>query len=259
METVCIKIGGSTLDARGFFADFAKSVAAVARNFFPVIVHGGGKDIARQLDLLKKEYRFVEGMRVTDAETVGAVQMVLSGDVNKRLTNALETAGVHALGISGVDCGLLTASRMTVGGQDIGFVGEIRKVDGTIIGLCRDNRIVPVISPVSRDEQGNVYNVNADVAASEIARALHAGHLVFVSDVAGVLVEGTVRHIIKTSEIEGLIAAGHIKGGMMPKVRGAGESVENGVAKVHICGWNGEKTFERELDPATAGGTVIVA
>ena len=258
METVCIKVGGSTLDAPGFLADFAYSVASISKKFFPVIVHGGGKDIGRQLDLLKKEYKFVEGMRVTDAETVGSVQMVLSGDVNKRLVNALQTAGVTALGISGVDCNLLSAARMTIKGQDIGFVGTIERVDPRIIALCEKNGIVPVVSPMSRDKSGNIYNVNADVAASEIAKALHAGHLVFISDVAGVLVNGTVMHTIKADDIEGLIAAGHIKGGMLPKVRGARESVENGVAQVHICGWNGKDTLKKEMKPDTSSGTVIM-
>ena len=259
METVCIKIGGSTLDTPEFFPDFGKSLAAVSMSCFPVVVHGGGKDIARQLDLLKKEYRFVEGMRVTDAQTVGTVQMVLSGDVNKRLVNALETAGVTALGMSGVDCNLLSAVRMTIRGQDIGFVGEIRKVDRKIIDLCRANNIVPVISPISRDNDGNIYNVNADVAASEIAAALAADHLMFVSDVPGVLVNGAVQKRIMTGDIEELIAAGHIKGGMVPKVRGARESIEKGVAQVHICGWNGKETFVRELDPARSSGTVILS
>jgi acetylglutamate kinase len=258
METVCIKVGGSTLDAPDFLTDFAHSVAAISKNFFPVIVHGGGKDIGRQLDLLKKEYKFVEGMRVTDAETVGAVQMVLSGDVNKRIVNSLQTAGINGLGISGVDCNLLSATRMTIKGQDIGFVGTIERVDARIIELCLKNGIVPVVSPISRDKSGNVYNVNADLAASEIAKALHAGHLVFISDVAGVLVNGAVMRSIKTGDIEGLIAAGHIKGGMIPKVRGAKESVENGVAQVHICGWNGKETLKKEMELDTSSGTVIM-
>ena len=258
METVCIKVGGSTLDAPGFLADFAASVAAISKDFFPVIVHGGGKDIGRQLELLKKEYKFVEGMRVTDAETVGAVQMVLSGDVNKRIVNALQTAGTNCLGISGVDCNLLSAARMTVKGQDIGFVGILEAVDTRIIDLCQKNGIVPVVSPISRDSDGNIYNVNADLAASEIAKALHAGHLVFISDVAGVLVDGKVRRTIKTSEVEDLISAGHIKGGMMPKVRGARESVENGVAQVHICGWNGKETLGNELTLKKSSGTVVL-
>jgi acetylglutamate kinase len=258
MDIVCIKVGGSTLDAKGFFSEFGVSIAAIAKRLYPVIIHGGGKDIARQLDLQKKEYRFVEGMRVTDADTVGVVQMVLSGDVNKRIVNALLCAGVRALGFSGVDCGFLTASRMTAaGGQDIGFVGKIDRIDPRLIELCRDSGIVPVVSPISRDDAGNIYNVNADVAASGIAKMLGAAHLVFVSDVPGVIVEGNVRHQISTSDVEGLIASGQIKGGMIPKVRGAKESVENGISQVHICGWNGKNTLADELITGTASGTII--
>lgn len=258
MDIVCIKVGGSTLDAKGFFSEFGASVAVISKSLFPVIVHGGGKDIARQLDLQKKEYRFVEGMRVTDADTVGVVQMVLSGDVNKRIVNALLCAGVTSIGISGVDCGFLTASRLTAaGGQDIGFVGKIDRVDRRIIDICITNGIIPVVSPISRDIAGNIYNVNADLAAGEIAKTLGAAHLVFVSDVPGVIVDGSVRHQISTSDVEGLIASGQIKGGMIPKVRGAKESVENGVAQVHICGWKGKNTLENELTMATATGTII--
>jgi acetylglutamate kinase len=257
MDIVCIKVGGSTLDAKDFFNEFGAGIAAISRNHFPIVVHGGGKDIARQLDLQKKDYRFVEGQRVTDADTVGIVQMVLSGDVNKRIVNALLCSGVRAIGISGVDCGFLTASRLSVGGRDIGFVGRIDKVDRRIIDLCRDNAIVPVVSPISRDAAGNIYNVNADVAAGEIATTLCAAHLVFVSDVPGVIVDGSVRHRISTSDVEGLIASGQIKGGMIPKVRGAKESVENGVAQVHICGWNGKDTLAGELTMGTASGTII--
>jgi acetylglutamate kinase len=258
MDIVCIKVGGSTLDAKGFFGEFGQCISTMARKYFPVIVHGGGKDIARQLDLQKKEYRFVEGLRVTDSDTVGVVQMVLSGDVNKRIVNALLCSGVRAIGISGVDCGFLTASRMTAaGGQDIGFVGKIDRIDRRIVDVCVENGIVPVVSPISRDDAGNIYNVNADLAASEIAKVLGAAHLVFVSDVPGVIVEGNVRHRISTSDVEGLIASGQIKGGMIPKIRGAKESVENGVAQVHICGWNGKGTLENELTMGTATGTIV--
>jgi acetylglutamate kinase len=257
MDIVCIKVGGSTLDAKDFFNEFGASIMAISKALFPLIIHGGGKDIARQLDLQKKEYQFVEGMRVTDADTVGIVQMVLSGDVNKRIVNALLCAGVRAIGISGVDCGFLTASRLSVGGRDIGFVGKIDRIDRRIIDICISNGIVPVVSPISRDAAGNIYNVNADLAAGEIAKMLGAAHLVFVSDVPGVIVEGSVRHQISTSDIEGLIASGQIKGGMIPKVRGAKESVENGVSQVHICGWKGKSTLTNELITGTASGTII--
>jgi acetylglutamate kinase len=258
MDIVCIKVGGSTLDAQAFFSEFGAGVSSISQRYFPVIVHGGGKDIARQLDLQKKEYRFVEGMRVTDADTVGVVQMVLSGDVNKRIVNALLCAGVLSIGISGVDCNLLSASRMlAAGGQDIGFVGKIDRIDRRILDICQSNGIVPVVSPISRDAAGNIYNVNADVAASGIAKTLGASHLVFVSDVPGVIVDGAVRHRISTSDVEGLIASGQIKGGMIPKIRGAKESVESGVSQVHICGWKGKITLENELTMGTATGTIV--
>lgn len=258
METVLIKIGGSTLDAPDFLPQMAESIKGIAESFFPIIVHGGGKDIARQLDLQNKEYSFVEGMRVTDAHTVGVVQMVLSGDVNKRIVNALQTSGVKSIGISGVDCGFLIASRMLVKGRDIGFVGQIDAIDMTIIDLCRKNGIVAVVSPISRDAHGNIYNVNADLAASEIAKKCRAEHLLFVSDVPGVKIDNTVKNIIKISEIEALIASGQITGGMAPKVRGAAEAVFAGVKQVHICGWNGPGTLSNELGGSTMTGTVIL-
>ena len=258
METVLIKIGGSTLDAPDFLSQLAESIKGIAANYFPIIVHGGGKDIARQLDLQNKEYSFVEGMRVTDEHTVGVVQMVLSGDVNKRIVNALQTVGVKSIGISGVDCGLMTASRMLIKGRDIGFVGRIDAIDLTIIDLCKENGIVAVVSPISRDARGTIFNVNADLAASEIAKKCRAEHLVFVSDVPGVKIDNTVKSIIKISELEALITSGQITGGMAPKVRGAAEAVLAGVKQVHICGWNGPQTLSQEMGPLTMTGTVIV-
>jgi len=257
MKIVCIKIGGSTLDAPDILHELARSIAKINGQYFPIIIHGGGKDIARQLDLQNKEYRFIEGLRVTDAHTVGVVQMVLSGDVNKRIVNALQTAGVTAIGISGVDCALFTASRMLVKGQDIGFVGNIDDVDLHIIKLCKSNGIVPVVSPISRDALGNTYNVNADLAASELAKKCKADHLVFVSDVSGVKIDGTVKHVMRTTEIEDYILSGQIQGGMIPKVRGATEAVRFGVHQVHICGWNGSETLAQELSFSAATGTVI--
>jgi acetylglutamate kinase len=258
VEIVVIKIGGSTLDAHEFLPQLAESIKGIAGNYFPIIVHGGGKDIARQLDLQNKEYSFIEGMRVTDAHTVGVVQMVLSGDVNKRIVNALQTFGVKSLGISGVDCGFLTASRMLIRGRDIGFVGRIDAIDLTIIELCKKNGIIAVVSPISRDTQGNIYNVNADLAASEIAKKCRAEHLVFVSDVPGVKIDNTVKNIIKISELEALMASGQITGGMAPKVRSATEAMLAGVKQVHICGWNGPGTLSNELGRSTMTGTVIL-
>jgi starch synthase len=254
---VCIKIGGATIDTPGLLSELAESIKAIMDSAVPVLVHGGGKDIGRQLDLLKKQFTFVEGMRVTDAETMKHVQMVLSGDVNKRIVNVLLSHGVPALGLSGVDMNLMTAAKMTIKGQDIGFVGDVEKVDPRIIEICRDNGIVPVISPVSRGSRGEFYNVNADPAASEIAIALAADHLVYISDVPGVLVEKQVHRELRTADVEGLIAQGHVTGGMIPKLRSAADAVGRGVKRLHICGWHGAPTIGDELAIETASGTVV--
>jgi acetylglutamate kinase len=258
MKVVCVKIGGSTVDAEGLLQELGLSLKAlVDRGEFPVVIHGGGRDIARQLESMNKEFRFVEGHRVTDQETMKTVQMVLSGDVNKRIVNALLVCGVNALGVSGVDGNLFEARKLLIHGQDIGWVGEIARVNTALVEALEKNRIVPVISPVSRDAAGNIYNVNADLAAGECAIALKADHLIFISDVPGVRVDDQVRHEIGTAQIEKLITEGHITGGMIPKVRSAKEAVSRGVCRVHICSWHGAETLARELAVETSSGTVI--
>ena len=234
-----------------------QSIQKLLPDSFPVVVHGGGKDIAKHLSLLNKEFTFIEGMRVTDSEMVKIVQMVLSGDVNKRIVNALQQENVRAFGFSGVDNNLFIASRMLLRGQDIGYVGKIENVNTSIIDMCRDHGLIPVISPISRDNEGNIYNVNADLAASELAMALKADDLVFVSDVPGVLINDSVRKEIPTSEIEDLIRQGYITGGMVPKLRSAAEAVHRGVRRVHICGWKDSETLRKELTSSDSEGTVI--
>jgi acetylglutamate kinase len=257
MQTICVKIGGATFDTPGLMEELAKSVHALASSCFIPIVHGGGKDIGRELDRLNRKFTFIEGMRVTDAETMRVVQMVLSGDLNKRLTSRLLTEGVNAIGISGVDCNLLQVTRMRVGGKDIGFVGEVEKVHTQILDLCRTNGIVPVISPVSRDTEGCIYNVNADLAAAEIAVATGADHLVYISDVPGVKINNAVAPELKTADIEYLIEQGQVSGGMVPKLRSAADAVARGVGRVHIAGWHGTDTLRKELEVSTSSGTVI--
>jgi len=252
-----IKIGGSTVDTPGLLEEFARSVENFQHNHLPIIVHGGGKDIARQLDKLNKESVFVEGMRVTDAESMRVVQMVLSGDVNKRIVHELVKRNVPALGLSGVDGGLLIATKMLVNGQDIGFVGEIGVVRDEIIRALFSVGYIAVISPVSHGLHGDIYNVNADSAAGDIARAMKVGDLIFISDVPGVKIGGAVRGVIRVSEIEGLIEAGDVTGGMIPKLRSAAAAVEAGVGRVHICGWHGATTLMDEMDEKTALGTTI--
>jgi acetylglutamate kinase len=257
-EVVCIKIGGSMMDKPGICDEFGCAIAALcSAGYAVVVVHGGGKDIGRQLEMLKKEFVFVEGLRVTDADTLKTVQMVLSGDVNKRIVNGILSAGVKAAGISGVDAGLLVAEKTMVNGNDIGFVGDVTAVDPAVLNALMNASIMPVVSPVSRGIDGQIYNVNADPAASEIACSLKVAHLVFVSDVPGVRIGDAVRAEIRTSEIESFIADGSVTGGMIPKLRGAAEAVSRGVGCVHICGWHGADTLVLEMEPTTASGTVV--
>ncbi len=257
-KTVVVKIGGSTIDTIGLLEEFAHAVAALQNEDTVVVVHGGGKDIGRQLDLLNKEFVFIEGMRVTDALTMKHVQMVLSGDVNKRIVSTFLSAGVKALGCSGVDCNLVTAQKMLVSGKDVGFVGEVVAVDTTILDICKEKNIVPIVSPVSRGAAGEFYNVNADLAASEIAVALKADHCIFISDVDGVLDENKkIISGIATSSIDALVAQKTVTGGMIPKLRSAADAISRGVCRVHICGWHGIKTLQQELGDATHSGTVI--
>lgn len=257
MKTIVIKIGGATVDAEGLLRELGQSIHKLLPSSFPVVVHGGGKDIARQLALLNKEFTFIEGMRVTDSEMVKIVQMVLSGDVNKRIVNALQQENVRAFGFSGVDDNLFLASRMLMKGQDIGFVGNIDKVNTSLIDICKNNSLIPVISPISRDIEGNIFNVNADLAASELAMALKADDLIFISDVPGVLIDGVVRKEISITEIEELIKQGYITGGMIPKLRSAADAVKRGVGRVHICGWKDSETLRNELTTSKSEGTVI--
>jgi acetylglutamate kinase len=245
------------VDTPGLLEEFAESVKGFFQSYLPIVVHGGGKDIARQLGKLNRESIFVEGMRVTDAESMRVVQMVLSGDVNKRIVLELMKKDAPALGLSGVDGGLLTAEKLLVNGQDIGFVGEICGVEGGIILAVFSAGYIPVVSPVSLGANGEIFNVNADSAASEVAKAMKAGDLIFISDVPGVKIGGSVRKVIRVSEIEGLIESGDVTGGMIPKLRGAAAAVESGVARVHICGWHGPKTLMEEVDERTAEGTTV--
>lgn len=257
MKTVCIKIGGSTVDAEGLLRELGRSIRELLPDVFPIIIHGGGKEIARHLKQLNRKFTFIEGMRVTDAKMVKVVQMVLSGDINKKIVNALIVEGVNAVGFSGIDASLFTASRMLVNGKDIGLVGRIDAVSPKLIDTCRSACLTPVISPISRDSSGCIYNVNADLAASELAMAIKADDLIFVSDVPGVLVDDVTRKEIRTSEIETLVAKGHVTGGMVPKLRSAADAVHHGVKRVHICGWNDHSTLGNELSRSSTSGTVI--
>lgn len=205
----------------------------------PVVVHGGGAEISSLLARLGKESVFIDGLRVTDEETASVAEMVLSGSIGKSLVDNLEQVGIKAVGISGKDGRtFLCEKKKDEKGRDLGFVGEIRKVDTTLVDSLLKSNFVPVLSPVGVDTEGNTYNINADYAASAIAGALSAQKLIFLTDVEGILKDkddpSTIIRTLTHGEAVSYIEQGIIKGGMIPKVQCCLDGLEKGVESVHV-------------------------
>ncbi len=200
-----------------------------------VLVHGGGPEITEMLNKIGKESQFVDGLRVTDKETIDVVQMVLAGKVNKGLVNLIENKGGSAIGLSGVDGHMIEAKTKH---EKLGYVGEIKKVNVKPIIDVIDKGYIPVVSTVGCDDDGNVYNINADTAAAKIAGELGAESLISMTDIAGILRDkddvSTLIPVIKVSEIPSLIESGIISGGMIPKVECCIEAINLGVKHVFI-------------------------
>lgn len=200
-----------------------------------VLVHGGGPEISEMLTKTGKESKFVNGLRVTDKETVDIVQMVLAGKVNKSLVNLIESKGGNAIGLSGMDGGMITAKQKS---EELGFVGEITDINVKPILDVIENGYIPVISTVGCDKAGNVYNINADTAAAKIAGALEAKSLITMTDISGILKNkddpSTLIPKIKISELQSLIDDGTINGGMIPKAECCVDAIQAGVKRVFI-------------------------
>ncbi|MBS1252432.1 MAG: Acetylglutamate kinase [Anaerolineales bacterium] len=247
-STVVLKVSGSFLDNEDFLAKLAETVAQMDERV--VIVHGGGKEIASLQRALGLTPRYVDGLRATDDDSLAVVEMVLSGRVNKRLVARLMATGQNALGLSGVDHGLVRVEKMVHPAGDLGWVGRIMQVNAGPLRMLLQNGIVPVVSPVSLGFDGNTYNVNADHVATAIARALRASALYFLTDVDGVLVKGQVINTLASPEAEALIGDGTIRDGMVPKVRSALDAVTAGVREARIIDLAGL---------AEGGGTAVIA
>lgn len=232
--TRVIKIGGNEMNVAGFLEQLAAQVAGMAAGEPVALVHGGGQDIADLQSRLGIEPVKVDGLRVTDAASLGVAEMVLSGRANKQIVRALLAAGLDAVGLSGVDGRLLTARRKAHPTADLGLVGEVTDVRLPLLERLLQMGIVPVISPISLGDDGQTYTVNADEAAAAIAAALRADTLDFVSNVPGVLAGGELVRRLSPDEAEALIADGTIAGGMIPKVRAALDALARGVASVRI-------------------------
>lgn len=205
----------------------------------PIVVHGGGPDITNALKAYNIKSEFINGLRVTDKETVGIAQMVLVGKTNKDIVSRLNHAGGKAIGLCGLDGDLIKCKKLytEVDGKqtDIGYVGDIVSVNTKVIDLLTNDEYIPVIAPIGVDDEGNSYNINADSVAAAVAEALDAEKLMYLTDVRGVLdKDGELIQRIYTDEVEQLIADETITGGMIPKVTGCKEAVDNGVERVHI-------------------------
>jgi len=234
-KTFVIKYGGAAMTDEKLKSMFAKDVTLLTKvGVKLVIVHGGGKEITDMLNRLEIETRFVNGQRYTDEETLEVVQMVLAGKINKEIVARINESGGNAVGLCGVDGDLIRAKRFDQNGQDIGLVGEITRIHTGVLTLLLSNHFLPVVAPTGVGDSGELYNINADVAAGEIAAALKAEKLIYLSDVEGVLVDGKLLPSLDERQTKTLIASGRINGGMIPKVNSAFKALDAGVNKVHI-------------------------
>jgi acetylglutamate kinase len=243
-----LKVGGNEIDDANFLTGFARAVSEMKET--PVIVHGGGKEIADLQLKFGLTPRFVEGLRVTDEQSLAIAEMILSGRVNKRIVVALLAAGADAIGLSGVDRGIVRVEKMQHPGGDLGRVGKVVSVRGEALQEFVANKVVPVVSPISLGAEG-AYNVNADSVACAIAASLNADAVVFVTNVAGVMDDEKIISTLTAEEAESLIKSQVIKGGMIPKVRAALDAVAGGAKAARITNLQGLSngsgtTFKRD-------------
>lgn len=263
-KTVVIKYGGSALINPEIKETVIKDIALMKLvGMHPVIVHGGGPDINGFLKKMNIESKFINGLRVTDDDTMEVVEMVLAGKLNKSIVTDICQNGVKAVGITGKDANTVTAVKMEKDGVDYGNVGEIKSVDTSLIQSLIDGDFIPVIAPIGKDEKGNTYNINADYMAVAVAGALKAQKLVFLTDVEGVLKDvddpSSILSFIKAGDVQALKDDGTISGGMIPKVDCCIEAVEKGVSNVHILDGRVEHCLILEIFTPEGIGTMIEA
>ena len=237
-KIIVVKYGGSAMVDENIKKNVIKDVTLLKLvGFKPIIVHGGGKEISRWVGKVGMEAQFVNGLRVTDADTMEIAEMVLN-KVNKGLVQMVEELGVRAVGISGKDGGLLHVQKRYSDGKDIGYVGEITQVHPEVLDDLLEKDFLPIVCPIGMDDNYDTYNINADDAACAIARAVKAEKLAFLTDIEGVYKDpadkSTLISELHVSEAKELIGQGYIGGGMLPKLNNCIDAIENGVSRVHI-------------------------
>ena len=237
-KIIVVKYGGSAMSNEELQKNVIKDVTLLKLvGFKPIIVHGGGKEISRWVGKVGKEARFVNGLRVTDEETMEIAEMVLN-KVNKNLVRMVGELGVRAVGVSGKDGGLLQCDKKYADGEDIGYVGEITHVDPKVLYDLLEKDFLPIVAPIGLDNQFQTYNINADDAACAIAKAVGADKLVFLTDIEGLYKDihdkASFISRLTASQAEELIDGGFIGGGMLPKLHNCTEAIREGVGRVHI-------------------------
>lgn len=262
-KIIVVKYGGSAMSNEELQKNVIKDVTLLKLvGFKPIIVHGGGKAISTWVKKVGKEAEFVNGLRVTDAETMEIAEMVL-GRVNKSLVSMVQALGVKAVGISGKDGGLLKVDKKYSNGQDIGFVGDVKEVHAKILYDLLENDFLPIVAPIGMDDNFETYNINADDAACAIAKAVGADKLVFLTDVEGLYRDfndkSTFISRLTASEADELIGSGIIGGGMLPKLNNCTSAIKNGVSRVHILDGRVPHCLLLEIFTKQGIGTAIIA
>jgi acetylglutamate kinase len=268
-KTIVIKYGGNAMVDDNLKNEFARDVVLMKYvGINPVIVHGGGPKISQHLQRLGKESRFIDGMRVTDSETMDVVEMVLGGLVNKEIVNLVNSHGGNAIGLSGKDGGLIQASKLTFNKDnpeleapeiiDIGHVGEVKSIDSSVVDLLVSRDFIPVIAPIGVGDDGQSYNINADLVAGKLAEVLQAEKLLMLTNTAGVLdSNGNILTGLSSKEVELLIKDGTIEGGMLPKINSALNAVKSGVKAAHIIDGRADHAVLLEIFTDQGIGTLI--
>jgi len=263
-KTVVIKFGGNAMVDEELKSCFAQDIVLLKQvGVNPVIVHGGGPQIGKLLEQIGKQSRFIEGMRVTDHETMDIVEMVLGGQVNKQIVSLINSHGGRAVGLTGKDGGMIRARKMRLAGgdaenNDLGQVGEVESIDPAVVAMLDGDNFIPVIAPIGVGEDGSAYNINADLVAGELARVLGAEKLLLLTNTPGVLdPDGKLLTGLDAAQTEALIADGVISGGMLPKVRCALDAVRAGVRTAQIIDGRVKHSVLLELLTDSGVGTLI--
>jgi acetylglutamate kinase len=265
-KTIVIKYGGNAMIEDRLKESFARDVILLKLvGMNPVVVHGGGPQIDEALKKIGKTGTFIQGMRVTDEETMEVVEWVLGGEVQQDIVMLINHFGGQAVGLTGKDGGLIRAKKMLVpdeknpGGLiDLGFVGEIDAINPAVVRALQDDAFIPVISPIGFSEEGQAYNINADLVAGKMAEILHAEKLVMMTNIPGVMDKnGTLLTDLTAREIDALFADGTISGGMLPKISSALDAAKSGVNSVHIIDGRIEHSLLLEILTEQAFGTMI--